>query len=128
MPTETPQGAGRDAMDDDDFRDEIAKLEDSIEALAESIERCRKISLAAKLAAAAGATWLVLLLLGLVAFAPYELVAALAAAIGGTVLLGSNATTWTQADADLRAAETLRADLIGRVDMRLVGEQKRTLH
>ncbi|MGH6727374.1 MAG: hypothetical protein ACREB8_12640 [Pseudolabrys sp.] len=115
-------------MDDEDFRDRIAQLEDNIEALAEAIERCRKISLAAKFAVTAGAVWLALLILGLVPFAPYALVAALAAVIGGTVLLGSNATTWTQADANLRAAETMRADLIGRVDMRVVGEQTPTLH
>ncbi len=36
-------------MDDDDFHDEIAQLEARSEALTESIERCRKISLAAKL-------------------------------------------------------------------------------
>ena len=47
-------------MDDDDFRDQIAQLEARSEALAESIERCRKISLAAKLTIAAGAIWIVL--------------------------------------------------------------------
>jgi hypothetical protein len=36
-------------MDDDDFRDEITQLEARSEALTESIERCRKISLAADL-------------------------------------------------------------------------------
>ena len=51
-------------MDDDDFHDEIAQLEARSEALAEGIERCRKISLAAKLAIAAGAIWIVLVLLG----------------------------------------------------------------
>ncbi len=115
-------------MDDDDLHNEIAQLEDRIEALAVSIERCGKISLAAKLAAGAGAVWIVLLLFGLVPFAPYGLVAALAAAIGGTVLLGSNATTWTQAEAELHAAEAMRAGLIGRIDMRVVGEQSPTLH
>jgi len=115
-------------MDDEDFRDRIARLEDHIETLAAAIERCRKISLAARLAVAAGAVWLALLIVGLVPLAPYALVAALAAVIGGIVLLGSNSTTWTQADANLRAAEAARADLIGRVDMRLVGEQRPTLH
>ena len=115
-------------MDDDDFHDEIAQLEARSEALAEGIERCRKISLAAKLAIAAGAIWIVLVLLGVIPFFPGTIIAALAAVIGGVVLLGSNATTWTQAEADLRAAEAMRADLIGRMDMRVVGEEKPTLH
>jgi hypothetical protein len=116
------------AMDDDDFRDEIAQLEARSEALTESIERCRKISLAAKLTIAAGAIWIVLVLLGVIAFSPDTVIAALAAVIGGTVLLGSNSTTWTQTDAALHEAEAMRADLIGRMDMRVVGEDRPTLH
>ena len=115
-------------MDDDDFRDEIAQLEARSEALTESIERCRKISLAAKLTIAAGAIWIVLVLLGVIAFSPDTVIAALAAVIGGTVLLGSNSTTWTQTDAALHEAEAMRADLIGRMDMRVVGEDRPTLH
>ncbi len=115
-------------MDDDDFRDEIAQLEARIEALTESIERCVKISLAAKLAIAAGAIWIVLVLLRVIPFIAEPVIAAIAAVIGGTVLLGSNATTWKQAEADLRAAEATRADLIGRMDMRVVGEENRTVH
>jgi len=115
-------------MDDSDFRDEIAQLEARSEALAESIERCVKISLAAKLTIAAGAIWIVLVLLGVIPFFPGTIIAALAAVIGGTVLLGSNATTWTQAEADLRAAETTRADLIGRMELHVVGEESRTIH
>src|SRR5664279_4912368 len=88
-------------MDDDDFRDEIAQLEARSEALTESIERCRKISLAAKLTIAAGAIWIVLVLLGVIAFSPGTIIAAMAAVLGGIVLLGSNATTWTQTDAAL---------------------------
>ena len=115
-------------MDDDDFRDEIAQLEARSEALTESIERCRKISLAAKLAIAAGAIWIVLVLLGVIAFSPGTIIAAMAAVLGGIVLLGSNATTWTQTDAALHEAEAMRADLIGRMDMRVVGEERPTLH
>ena len=109
-----------DDLDGEALRDDIAELEARIEALSESIERCRKISLASRLAIAAGAAWLALLIVGLVAFAPYELVAALAAVLGGIVLLGSNSTTWTQAETALDQAEAMRADLIGRMDLRLV--------
>jgi uncharacterized membrane protein YqjE len=115
-------------MDDDDFRDEIAQLEARSEALTESIERCRKISLAARLTIAAGAIWIVLVLLGVIAFSPGTIIAAMAAVLGGIVLLGSNATTWTQTDAALHEAEAMRADLIGRMDMRVVGDERPILH
>lgn len=115
-------------MDDDDFRNEIAQLEARSEALAESIERCRKISLAAKLTIAAGAIWIVLVLLGVVAFSPGTIIAAMAAVLGGIVLLGSNATTWTQTDAALHEAEATRADLIGRMALSVVGEERPRLH
>ncbi|HSP51243.1 MAG TPA: hypothetical protein VLN61_13895 [Pseudolabrys sp.] len=113
---------------DDDFRDEIAQLEARSEALTESIERCRKISLAAKLTIAAGVIWIVLVLLGVIAFSPGTIIAAMAAVIGGIVLLGSNETTWIQTDAALHEAEAMRADLIGRIDMRVVGDERPKLH
>jgi hypothetical protein len=115
-------------MDDDDFRDEIAQLEARSEALTESIERCRKISLAAKLTIAAGAIWIVLVLLRVIAYIPETTIATLAAVIGGTVLLGSNSTTWTQTDAALHEAEAMRADLIGRMALPVVGEERPRLH
>lgn len=108
--------------------DDIEALEARIEGLNESIERCRKISLAAKLAIAGGAFWLGLLLVGLVAFAPYALVASLAAIIGGIVLVGSNASTWDETQAALQRAQTARAELIGHIEMRLVGEEHPTVH
>jgi hypothetical protein len=70
----------------------------------------------------------VLVLPGVIAFSPDTIIAALAAVIGGIVLLGSNSTTWTQTDSALHEAEAMRADLIGRMDMRVVGEEKPTLH
>jgi hypothetical protein len=115
-------------MDGDDFRDQIAQLEARSEALAEAIDRCRKISLAAKLAIAGGAACIGLVLLLVFPFIPGTVIAAMAAVIGGTVLLGSNATTWKQAEADLRQTEVMRANLIGRMDLRVIGEQRRTLH
>ena len=111
----------------DDSHDDIARVEDRIEALAEAIERCRKISFAARIAIGAGAIWLALTLLGLVTFVPYLAVASLAAVIGGVVLLGSNATTWAQHQESLRDSEAMRAGMIGNLEMRVV-EERRLLH
>ena len=115
-------------MISDDDRDEIAQLEARIETLTQAIERCRKFSLAAKLAIAAGAIWIVLALLWVMPLSAGGIIAALAAVIGGVVLLGSNSTTWTQTDAALQAAEEARANLIGRIPMRAVGEDRPTLY
>jgi len=113
---------------DDDIRDEIAQLEARIEALRESIERCRKFSLTAKLTIAAGAIWIALAMLSVISYTPETTIAALAAMIIGTVLLGSNATTWTQTEAAIHSSEKMRADLIARMDIRVVGQEKPTLH
>ena len=111
-----------------DIHDDLAQLEARIEALAESIERCRKISMAAKFAVAAGAVWFALMLLWIVSFGAAAFVAALSAVLGGLVLLGSNATTWEQTATALHAAEAERAQLIGSIDLRLVGEDRSTIH
>jgi hypothetical protein len=114
-------------MDDETPREDIAQLEARIERLAEACERCRKISLAAKIAITAGAAWALLTLATLVPFYPSMFFGALAAMIGGVVLLGSNKTTWDETEAALREAERLRAMLIGRMELRVV-EESRTVH
>jgi hypothetical protein len=115
-------------MNGDAIHDEIARLEDRIETLTGERERCRKISLVAKLLAAAGASWIVLVLLTILPFVPSIFLAAVAAALGGAVLMGSNKTTWEQTEAALREAEAQRAELIGRIELRLVGDEQATLH
>ena len=114
-------------MDEETSREDIAQLEARIERLAEARERCRKISLAAKVAITAGAAWALLTLATLVPFYPSTFFGALAAMIGGVVLLGSNKTTWEETEAALREAERMRAMLIGRMELRVV-EESRTLH
>jgi hypothetical protein len=66
--------------------------------------------------------------LSLVGYTSETTIAAIAAMIIGTVLLGSNSTTWTQAEAALRETEAMRTDLIGRMELRVVGEDTPTLH
>lgn len=111
-----------------DVRDEIARLEERIEALAVSIERCRKVSLAARIAILVGGAWLALTLLGLVTFTPALFFGAIAAAIGGVVLLGSNATTWNETDAALKQAEAARMALIGSIELTVVDDGVKRLH
>lgn len=112
----------------DDFRGDIEQIEAQIETLTAAIERCRKISLLAKIIVAAGAAWFALVLLWIVSFGAIGFVAALSAVLGGLVLLGSNATTWQQTATALHMAEAERAQLIGSIDLRLVGEDKPTMH
>lgn len=111
-----------------DLRDDIALLEERIEALRQVRERCRKISLAAKIAIAAGALVAALTLLTVLRFYPSAFFGALAAMIGGAVLLGSNKTTWEQTEEELRKAEAMRDQFIGGLNLRTVGEEKPTLH
>jgi hypothetical protein len=49
------------------------------------------------------------------------MIGALAAVIGGTVVCGSNTSTLKQTTTAMKAAEAYRADLISRMDLRVVG-------
>jgi hypothetical protein len=104
---------------------EIARLEAQIEALTQSIEKCRKIAYLSKLTITAGAVWLGLMWLALAPYSPAALVVAIAAVIGGIVLGGSNSSTWEQAEEQRRQAEASRAELIDGLQLRLVSAQKR---
>lgn len=115
-------------MNGDNLRDDIASLEERIEALRQTRERCRKISLLARIALYVSALWLILTLTSLLAFAAAPFFAALAAVIGGIVLLGSNKTTWEQTEEELRKVEAMRDQFIEHLEMRTVGEDKPTLH
>jgi hypothetical protein len=115
-------------MTGDGIRDEIARLEDRIESLRLSIARCRKISLGAKVAIIFGLAWLLLTLLLIVPLLPSLFFGAIAAAIGGIVLLGSNATTWNETEAALRAAEAERMALIDSIELTTVDSGVTRLH
>ena len=101
--------------------DQIAQLETEIEQLADTLERCRKAMLVSGVAIAGGAVLILAYVLGAVMFGPAIMVGAIAAVIGGVVVLGSNSGTAKQAGASLLEAETLRGMLIDRIDPRTVG-------
>jgi hypothetical protein len=108
-------------MTDDDKTDEISAIEARIEELAEVSERCRKIILASKVAIASGLALLLFMMLGLFGSGQVAL-GSIALVLGGIVSFGSNVSTLRQTDAAITAAESLRSELIGRIDLRVVGD------
>jgi hypothetical protein len=109
-------------MDDDtDPREEIVRLEAEIERLAETIESCRKLILIAKGVMAVAAVLVVAAFFGFITVDPAVLIAAFGIVLGGLVVFGSNTSTLEQAKAATKAAELRRSELIGKIDLRLVG-------
>jgi hypothetical protein len=111
-------------MDEEDPTDEIARIEARLEELAEVAERCRKIVLGSKAAIAGGAVLLLLMVLGLFGSSQVAAIGSIAIVLGGIVSLGSNISTLQQTMAAMSAAEALRSDLIGRIDLRVVGDRR----
>ena len=109
-------------MAEDDPTDEISLIEERLEELAEVSERCRKIILASKAAIAGGFALLVVTVLGLFGSSQVAALGSIAAVLGGIVSLGSNVSTLRQTTDAISAAEALRSDLIGRIDLRVVGD------
>jgi len=70
----------------------------------------------------AGAMWLLASTVGAISFDPVALIGAIAAVIGGIVVFGSNTSTSKQAALGIKAAEARRAELIGKIKLRPVGE------
>jgi hypothetical protein len=108
-------------MDAGELREDISRLELRIAELERRIDGCGKFILLSKVAIAAGSVLMLALLIGAIRFDPAAMIGATTAVIGGIVVFGSNTSTLKQARADLAAAEALRGELIGRMDLRLVG-------
>ena len=109
-------------MAEDNPTDEISRIEARIEELAAVSERCRKIILVSKAAITGGAAMLLVMMLGLLGSNPTTALGSIAAVLGGIVSLGSNVGTLRQSMAAISAAETLRSELIGGIDLRVVGD------
>jgi hypothetical protein len=109
-------------MDEDDPGDEIAQLEVRIEELAELAERCRKVILVSRAAIAGGVALLLTMMLGLFGSSGVAAIGSIAVVLGGIVSLGSNVSTLRQTTDAIGAAERLRSDLIGSIDLRVVGD------
>jgi hypothetical protein len=99
---------------DNELREQILQVEADLEELTDAVDRCRKIILISKVGIAAGGTLAI-------RFDPTVLIGSIAAVIGGTVVFGSNTSTLNQTTAAIEAADAHRAELISRIDLRVVG-------
>src|SRR5262245_59871961 len=95
-------------MANDELRDQIARIETSIEEYAKTLDGCRKAMLLSKVAIATGGIWILTYALGVVRFDSVAIVGAIAAIIGGVVIYGSNSGTSKEAVAAIKEAEALR--------------------
>lgn len=109
-------------IDEDSRTDDISRIEARIEELAEVSERCRKFILASKAAIVVGGGLLFTVIFGF--FGPNQVAAigSIAVVLAGIVSFGSNVSTLRETTAAMSAAEKLRSDLIGKIDLRVVGE------
>ena len=110
--------------DDDNQIDDISRIEAQLEELAEVSERCRKIILVSKAAIAGGVVLPLSMVLGLFGSNQVIAIGSIAVVLGGIVSLGSNVSTLQQTMAAMNSAEALRSDLIGRIDLRIVGDSR----
>src|SRR5262249_1295966 len=99
--------------DNGDLHEQILHIEAHLEELTDTIEGCRKIILISKAAIAAGVIGILAIIAGAVRFDPTVLIGAIAAVVGGMVIVGSNMSTLKQSVTEIKAAETRRAELIG---------------
>lgn len=110
-----------------DPRAEIARLEERIEQLEAKLEGCAKFAAAARFAMLFGAALLLALIFRAIPFDPLAMTGAIAAGLGGIVVLGSNRSTAQEAAAQMAEAEAQRAALIGSIELRVVGGRE-TVH
>jgi hypothetical protein len=103
--------------------DEIERLELRIDELRDAIERSRRWRFGGRASAVLGPALLAGLVLGVVDHTPERVIAALALAIGGMVLMGSSRSSTEELERALKQAEAERMAAIDALDLVQVGEE-----
>ena len=97
--------------------DEIERIEFRIEGLREAIKRSRRLGLAGRASAVLGPALMAGFVLGIVDYSPTRMIAALALAIGGIVLMGSSRSSTAELERLLKQAEAERIAAIDALNL-----------
>jgi hypothetical protein len=97
--------------------EQIEQLELRIDELQEKIGRSRKLMLLGRVCTVLGPVSLLALLLGLLSFAPVEMVIGFTLGIGGIVLMGSSKSTTEDLEDSLRKIQKERSSAIDALEL-----------
>ena len=105
--------------------EEIERLEAQIDELREAIQRSRRLVVAGRACAFAGAALLICLMLGLAAFTPVRMIVGITVALGGLVLTGSSVGSTKQLELSLKQTEDERNAAIDALEFVELGDGAR---
>ncbi len=105
--------------------EQIERLEAEIDELREAIRRSRRLVVAGRAGAFAGAALLICLMFGLATITPVRLIVGIAAALGGLVLMGSSVGSTKQLELSLKQTEDERNAAIDALEFVELGDGAR---
>jgi hypothetical protein len=105
--------------------EQIERLEAQIDELREAIRRSRRLVVAGRVCAFAGAALLICLLLGLATVTPVQMIVGIAVGIGGLVLMGSSVGSTKQFEVSLKQTEDERNAAIDALEFVDLGDGAR---
>ena len=88
--------------------EQIERLEAQIDELREAIRHSRRLVIAGRACACAGAALLICLMLGLATVTPVRMIGGITVALGGLVLMGSSVGSTKQLELSLKQTEDAR--------------------
>jgi small neutral amino acid transporter SnatA (MarC family) len=105
--------------------EQIERLEAEIDELREAIQRSRRLVVAGRACAFAGAALLICLMLGLATFTPVRMNVGITVALGGLVLMGSSVGSTKQLELSLKQTEDERNAAIDALEFVELGDGAR---
>jgi hypothetical protein len=105
--------------------EQIERLEAQIDELREATQRSRRLAVAGRACAFAGAALLICLMLGLATFTPVRMIVGITVALGGLVLTGSSVGSTKQLELSLKQTEDERNAAIDALEFVELGDGAR---